>query len=519
MESVQHLLSTYRLPLWGWAAALSAVPALIAAVAACLFGRLHPRGIDGLLAARVGDPAEPEGAWALTRARLALAVLVVFSGLALAPLVPERVAGWEWVPAERGILTMLAHAGSLALLGVSAAWLAGAGGALAAVRVGAPLGLAAALLGSYASAWGSFAFAAGRLGHPLARALLVLVVPLAFAAAVAALPPRGGRAPSRTDRRRLAVLLAAWALTYHAADFHLGRRWGLGEGDLTRAVGLPPAEAARRLRVVVLSTAEGGPGFQEREVVLSSAEVDVSADSLRLIQGYLNYNRYRTLFLTQALRALREGWGMNWDPDRRLRALLDDGGGAAAPAFGPFLEEIGRGPVTRARYSLLEAASAHTLRDLPSDVHEARVRYESLSAAYAHFGDPEGAETWRSRIERLMPLVNAPGPRRRVEQRRGGSIAGRIAPAGGLPEGLRVGLFAREASPRAAAEGSPLCAVELAADGTFGFGDLTPGVYYLAASGPAESLPRGRSVRGAPGALRLEREGQRLELAPIGLAP
>lgn len=476
MTALVHFLSEYRLSWAGWAAAALYAGGLWAGLAALLYRVFDGRRFDA------------------GKRRLLAAVALALAFEALAPLVPSRARGWRLWPSEPVVAAEAGRAVAMAGLGASAVWLGGAG--RPAAVFGAALGFAGWTFGAYANRWLDIAQAASGMGRPLTGAGLTLALPLLAGASL--LLAASAVQASRGRTALWVALLAAWAVPYHAAWALLAPRWGLGERDLASAAGLTRAAPERWGRLYL-----AGGRYAEEDLAVGG--LPVTEENLRLVLGYLRYNRFRSQHAAEALEFLREGWSLRWDAERARRALTLHAPNAP-PALLPFALLMAAAPVTEDNYRALRDAAALTERFPAPTAGKARRLYEALALSYAHFGDDAASRSWSRRVGRLYPLVPRAAPAPEIERRRGGRVAGRVS---GLPEGCRLALLTSGlgAPPVLVDAGEPSA-------GRFEFAGLTPALYELAVTGPRDRLA-GLRLSSGPPIVALAGEG---ELATADLA-
>lgn len=332
----------------------------------------------------------------------------------------------------------------------------------------------------------------------------------------------GGALPESSGPRwsRLAwgaALAALWVAPGELAESALRSGWDYGRQGLAEAAGVPGSSEAPSLSVVVLADREGGPGMQRRESLLAAGGVDASAESLERIEEYLERRRNRTLFLREALRALRRGWELNWEADKRLDAAMLDAGERFPPDFEGFLAGIRAAPATVDNYGRLETMGRRAWELKIGSVKAAQKTFEGFSAAYARFGDLETSNAWLERVRGLWPLYDDNVHVEPVQESHDGRISGSVS-FNGLPaRTVRVGLFTLPSTMTAVSAGEGLVASAFPDEnGRFRFADLAPGRYYLALQGDTLALgDEGLEFRNAPGVLRLDVIQMEAELLPI----
>ncbi|MFH1726239.1 MAG: hypothetical protein ABII00_16645 [Elusimicrobiota bacterium] len=498
-----------------------------AAVAAGLFRALNDRLSLDVFVAPLGGRF-----WTLAGA----SAVAAFVYAALAPFRPARVFGiWYW-PVRLDEALALRYAGALAALGALAFWTAsrrGLAGSLdrwlppppssAWLRLagaGALAGCGTAIVGLYAGRALFLADALRRMGLPTAGGLLTLSLPalfLATGALLVALLLMKTFVP-----RALAtatVAMAAWIAPVELGEAYLLMFWDSGAPSLSAAARVPRASEAETVAIVVLAAPDGSPGSQVRKVRLSAEGVDVSQSSLRSLGRYLRGHRYKTLFLGEALRALRVGWALSWMPDEHLDAAMTRAGPSFPPDYEGFLAAVRVAPATPENYERLERMARAAARARFPRVRQAQKIYEGFSAAYARFGDQERSDAWLGRIRGLWPLYDDDIHVEPIAETRDGSVAGRLLFNGRPAPGIRVGLFAIPSTTTVIAAYDGLVASAYPGPGgRFEFASLLPGAYYLALQ--ADPVILGEQdllFLHSPGVIRLDHDRMRAELFPIDI--
>lgn len=325
--------------------------------------------------------------------------------------------------------------------------------------------------------------------------------------------------------RILPALLLLWTIPPALTRWRLESAWGYGPASLARAAGVPPAAEAEKAAVAWLRPF-GDKSYRLDEVPVAAASLDASAESLERLEAFLNIRRFRHLFWREGVEVLRRGWLSRWDSQRALDAALLREEGLFAPDYRSALALLRAGPVTIERYQRLVALSESTgeRREGFESVNQSQLIYEAFSAAYARFGDEEGAREWLYRVDRLWPIYDKKIEAAPLESFHEGEIEGWVLVDGKPAGDLRVGLFfvASSSAPAGILSSSQLPDE----NGRFHFSRLGTGSYYLALRGAPARL-RGR-IASTPGlvvlsaeepaavlnAVRVERSGESVEEGP-----
>lgn len=380
------------------------------------------------------------------------------------------------------------------------------------------LGLAGAALAL--CAWRAFLLAGvvRGIGRPVAGGAALFAIPVLFLACAVVLAELSSREERGRSLLWAAAMLAAWAAPCWLVESRLRAGWDFGRPGLAEAAGVPPAASAGRAAVAILAAEDGSPGEgRVRLETIAAAGVDASPPSLRRLERYLQDHGYRTVFLAEALEALRRGWALNWEPREALEAAMLEAGPSFPPDFMGFSAAIAQAPGTMENFALLErmAVAARSAR-IPR-VKDAQRFYERLSTAYARYGDLESSNYWLERIRGLWPLYEEDIHIEPIAERQDGRIGGRVFLHERPARSVLVGLFsAPSTSTVLDASGPPVDAAFPDARGRFEFTDLLPGRYYLALRADASVLGEpGLEFLGAPGVLRLSSARMSVELFPI----
>ncbi len=402
-------------------------------------------------------------------------------------------------------------------------------------RRGAIFGLTVGAVGWCASRWPQLSRALDLSGAVFAGPLLRSLVAPAFglsAVGAAALLLKGPAplAPA------LVAAVALWAAPTLATEAALARWWGLGPRSLAEAAAIPTDADARLLTVVRLSSSRGSR--TSRETILTAASlrdfrprepastgVDLSAESLAKLEGFLRRSGYRGVFVGEALAHLRRGRLMWWDAERALDAMMLASPGRVSPDYRGALDLIKVGPMTAERFAKLERLDAAATADPRSgfeQVTESQYIFEGFAAAYARFGEEAKARRWLAHIDNLLLVTEKKVEVAPLEDFRAGRIAGSVTLGGRPARGVKVGLFEIwRTTPTSS--GLRLLSGSTFPDarGRFSFANLGPGQYELGLLGRASDL-RGR-VHGSPGRFAIGYSRPSALLAPIkidrGAAP
>jgi len=513
---------------------LFAVYALLAAaLSAAAFRRLNPEASLDLLLAPPGGRA-----WGAA----AFFALAAFYWAALSPLAPGRLLGVLCWPRPFPLLSLARHALLLGGLGAVSAALAGREGLAGRLDrfepygdaqslsrlalLGLLLGLAAAAAGACAHRWTALSPALALAGQPfLSRLVLWAQAPLLAAALAASLLWLSGERPfARRPLLSAALVLLLWGGGVLAAGAWLGWAFDYGRASLGEAAGLedaPRGESA--VLVVVLAAPDGTAGTRSFRVREEAEGAAVSPENLRRVRGYLERRAYRTVFLREALRFLREGHALVWDLEPALDAAMVRLGPAFPPDWEAFLALLRSAPCTPANYRRLDSMSRAALRSEFPQASEAERVYSGFAAAFARFGDKPGAELWLGKRQGLYPLVRDEPKLEPVQSLREGRLSGRLLLSGAPAASVKVGLFRADPgpglSPSFGARGGLAAACYPDEKGRFAFEGLSPGVYYLALRGDPRVLGSPARARAAPGALRLSPGRPAAELPAIEVRP
>ncbi|MBI2363072.1 MAG: carboxypeptidase regulatory-like domain-containing protein, partial [Elusimicrobia bacterium] len=495
--------------------------------------------LAGFLAAQVNDRFSPDVLLAPWAGRfwgaVSLGLAALFILEALHPVLPAKVFGVRYWPARvpgwaawNHVLYMTAL-GAAAFLGIGP--LSGAYDApyaktdaarvRSAVLWGGVCGAVTACVGLEAGRALFVADALRQIGRGmLGGTVLWCAVPCFLAtAAVAVLATTDARWEIRWRFLATVGALALWVLPGGAAEAYLRLAWDYGRPGLADAAGVRKASEADKLALVVLALPDGAPGVQRREEAMTAEGLAVSRHELAAVRRYLEKQGYQTVFVGAALRYLRRGWELMWDPGGAMDADLVRLGPRFPPDHEAFLRSILVAPATPENYGRLEnlARSADTLHS--ASVKKAGNLFQGLSDAYARFGDLKNSNLWLGRIRKLWPLYDDDVNVDPVEDIHDGRVSGSVTFNGRPASAVQVGLFMQTSTSTAVSAKGPLVASAWPdAEGAFSFTDLTPGRYYLALRSDPILLgdPRIEAVF-SPGVFRLAPGAMDRELFPIRL--
>ncbi|OIO12413.1 MAG: hypothetical protein AUJ52_00270 [Elusimicrobia bacterium CG1_02_63_36] len=457
----------------------------------------------------------------------------VFLWTAFHPFLPGRVFGMRFWPVRFGqgdlwLRALVCAASGTALFAVaSGVGLAGGfwgwrpvlgPGFKRALLQGAGIGACVGAFSVYACRALFLAEAMTRIGYgELGPALLWAILPLFLACAVLIVVPIA--ADWMTDRWQIVALGAglatAWVVPVELGEAYLRVEWNYGPVSLAEAAGIPSASEAPKAGTLILSDAEGNPGRQYGETLLASQGISVSRESLRLLEIFLEKRAYRTMFLPEALAALRRGWLLQWDADRHLDAAALRVGGRFPPDYKTFLAAIRSAPVSEGNLLRLDRVAEDAKEEGFGQVKTAQRMFEGFSAAYARFGDLERSNQWLDRIRGLWPLFEDDIHIEPIEENFDGWIGGRLLYNGKPASGIRVGLFTLPSTMTVIGAYEGLVGSTLPGeDGEFAFDHLPTGRYYLALR--ADPLVLGNetlALANAPGVIPL-RYGELTQALP-----
>jgi hypothetical protein len=458
-----------------------------------------------------------------------------FVWAAFDPFAPGSVFGMRYWPVRLGQsdlpvrIFMMALCGSVAFTVASGAGLAGGywgwrpvigPGFGRVVGLGAFAGAGVGVFGVYANRALFLSEALGRIGYADAGSLLLFGLPVLFAACafLIVVPPATDWIVDRWQVFALGAGLATlWVVPVELGEGYLRLEWNYGPVSLAEAAGLPPATEAPKAGTLVLSDRDGMPGRQYSETVLASQGLSLSLESLRRLEAFLEETGYRTLFLAEALAALRRGWFLHWRADRHLEATELYNGTRFPPDYAAFLAAIRSAPASEANRARLDRVSALAEKAGFRQVKRAQKMFEGFSAAYARFGDLEMSNAWLDRIRGLWPLFEDNIHIEPIEENFDGWIGGRLLYKGRPASGIRVGLFILPSTTTVIGAHEGLVAsVNPDASGDFAFDELTSGRYYLALRADPIVLGDARlEVANAPGVVELRYGEMTQSLIPI----
>lgn len=464
------------------------------------------------------------------------AICLIFVRATLNPVMPAKVFGVAYWPvrvsgwAAVNHFCLLAGWGAAAFVAVGLLagsyerWLA-PGSPRGGPRLlvwGAATGAALAAAGLEASRALFVADALSHLGFHLTGALLLWgIVPLLVLTGVLIVwaAARGGGWEARWRLGIVAGALALWLAPLGLVEGYLRLAWDFGRPGLAEAAGVPKAESAATMTLLVLAGRDAGPGVQRREERLAVEGLAVSREGLKSVRRYLETQGYRTIFLAEALTYLRKGWFLMWEPENTMDAALVRLGPRFPADYSGFLKGILVAPATPENYERLENfARAADLANSPS-VQKAGNLFQGLSDAYARFGDLQNSNLWLARIRKLWPLYNDDVNVDPVEDRHNGEVSGVVTFNGRPASAVQVGLFMQVSTAAAPTAREGLVgAVWPDGEGAFRFHDLTPGRYYLALRADPILLGDPRlAVLFTPGVFRLTPDRMVFDLFPIQL--
>lgn len=495
--------------------------------------------LAGFLAAEVNERFSPDVVLAPWGGRfwgavsLGLAALLLLE--ALHPVLPSRVFGVRYWPARTPGWAAWNHAcylsalGAAAYLGIgplsgaydSAVPRSGAAPVRSALLWGAVCGAVLAVVGLQAGRLLFLAEAARQIGHDVLGGTLLWCAVPAFLA-TGALVVRATTHARWEIRWRFAATagaVALWVLPCGLSEAYLRLAWDFGRPGLADAAGVRKASEADKLALLVLSLPDGSPGVQRREETMAAEGLAVSRRELASVRRYLEKQGYQTVFVAPALRYLRRGWELMWDPGGAMDAALVRLGPRFPPDHQAFLRTVLVSPATPENYGRLEnlARAADGLET--ASIKRAGNLYQGLSDAYARFGDLKNSNLWLGRIRKLWPLYDDDVNVDPVEDIHDGRVSGTVTFNGRPASAVQVGLFMQvSTSSVVSAKGSVVASAWPDADGAFEFTDLTPGRYYLALRSDPILLGDERiEVLFSPGVFRLTPGAMTRELFPLRL--
>lgn len=389
--------------------------------------------------------------------------------------------------------------------------------------IGAAAGALAAWCGFFAGRWLVICHAWAMLGWfsgPFLRAVMPALLASSLAAGCLVLQVEDLK-PSRAAV--LALLFAVWGLSARTALWRLTTSYGFGPRDLSSAAAVPGALAAPLVGTAWLrpsTTTAAGYVVETRRASVDT--VDAQGESLIKLYAYLRDRDYRSVFGREALGALRRGWLLWWDADRALESQMLARPGRAAPDYLGALALLRAGPLTIERFQKLRALN-EVGRDRKAgfeDVNRSQLIFEAFSAAYARFGDEQGAREWLYKVDNLWPIYEKRVEVSPVESFHDGEISGSLEAVGRQPSSLLVGLFLVSTSSAATvARSTPTLSSSdfPREDGRFEFRDLGPGTYMLGLEGSPEAF-RG-AIEGSPGYIAIGASTPTAHLDPIRVLP
>ncbi len=441
--------------------------------------------------------------------------------LLLTGLLSWTALGWALnvrVDSETFPLTLTsAHAAGLQISGIllGAATFAMARGRRG-LATGAFFGLIASFIGWCASRWPQLACAINLCGGVFISVVVTTLLMPTLAMTYAALAAALLREDRRTMSRRIVFcLVSIWALATFGTEATLSRVWGFGPRSLAAAAGVPTNQAAATLAVAWLyPTPKSSYHIEARR--MSSETADLAPGSIKRIEAFLSKNKFRGIFATEALAAVRLGHLQRWDEKRALDALMLAVPGRVYPDYLRALQLLRAGPVTDERYaklSRLDAATGSRVEGFET-ARDSQLIFEGFTAAYARFGDEAKARKWLARLDGLWAVSNKRieiGP---LEDLREGRVSGSLLLNDRSAAELRVGLFLVWRSSATKSTEYWLSGSRVPArDGRFVFDNLGPGRYALALLGSSEAL-RGEFT-GVPGFFEVTYLRPQIILDPI----
>ncbi|MDD5304973.1 MAG: hypothetical protein PHS14_17890 [Elusimicrobia bacterium] len=384
------------------------------------------------------------------------------------------------------------------------------------LAAGAAFGLISSAVGWCASRWPQLARAVELCGGVFLGVVLTTLLTTALAATHAALAAALIRDDWRPLSRRLVLsLVAVWALATFGADAALSRVWGYGPRSLAAAAGVPTNAASRTLAVAWLYPTRNR-SYHVDARRMSSETTDLAPDSIDRIEAFLERTRFRGVFTSEALEAVRLGRLQWWDEERALDALMISVPGRVHPDYLRALDLLRAGPVSAERFAKLEQLSAATGRRVEGfeKGSDSQRIFEGFSAAYARFGDEAKAREWLTRLDGLWAVSDKRIEVGSLEDLREGRVEGSALLDDRGAIGLRVGLFMVWRSSATQTTHYWLSGSRVPdQDGKFYFDGLGPGRYALALLGRPEDL-RG-SFAGLPGLFEVTYERPDVLLNPI----
>jgi hypothetical protein len=447
------------------------------------------------------------------------ALLAVFCWRVLWPMLPDRIFGALFWPRRLGGPQPIRHVWTLALLGGLSFAAASRRASPRVILSGALAGLLCAAAGLCANGGLHAAGALWKIAHRTLAGFLFAGIPSVFLGLsalwlwlAAGLP---GTAPwKKLGIGMLSILL--WTAPFELLGGYLRRGWDCSRASLAEAADVPGSDSAESAVVLILADADGEPGVRSREELLSAEGLAVGPVELLKIDRYLEARLDKTVFLGQALSALRRGWALLWEPELQMNACMRHRSPGFPPDYEAFLDAARVAPATPENFERVEKMSRLAWDDKIGSVKRAQRIFEGFSTAYARFGDADSANRWAERIQRLWPLYEDPIHMEPIADRQDGVIEGMLLLDGRPPAGVKVGLFALPSTMTALSAAQYLSAAAYpGASGRFRFDSLLPGRYYLALQAAPSVLPSSASARGAPGVVTLGFDAMHVELDPI----
>jgi hypothetical protein len=246
--------------------------------------------------------------------------------------------------------------------------------------------------------------------------------------------------------------------------------------------------------------------------------VDITQKNLVKLYDYFEARHYRSIFVGQGLKALRDGWLFWWDAERALKAQALAFPPVVAPNYRGALDLLKGGPQTRDRLDILDALSARAKprKEGFEDVTQSQYIFEGFSGAYARFGNEDQARWWLIKIDGLWPIYEKKIEVTQIESTHDGEVSGSVLMSSGPAAGMLVGLFYVGASTQPAnlvSSGTLSDSMPADIDGRFRFTYLGPGRYYLGLMGSPDDL-RG-PIHDIPGVFEITQDTPVAHFPPV----
>jgi hypothetical protein len=387
------------------------------------------------------------------------------------------------------------------------------------LAAGAAFGLIASAVGWCASRWPQLARAIELCGGVFAGVMITALLTTALAATHAALAAALVREDWRPASRRIVLsVVAVWALATFGAEAALSRVWGFGPRSLAAAAGVPTNHESRALAVAWLYPTRGR-SYHVDARRMSSETTDLAPDSINRIEGFLDSNRFRGVFTSEAVDSVRLGRLQWWDEEAALDAMMISVPGRVHPDYLRALELLRAGPVTAERYGKLEQLAAATGRRVEGfeKAGESQRIFEGFSAVYARFGDEVKAREWLAKLDGLWAVSEKRIEAGSLEDLREGRVEGTVLLDDRGASSMRVGLFMVWTSSATKVTHYWLSGSRVPdQDGKVYFDGLGPGRYTLALLGRPEEL-RG-AYAGVPGFFEVTYERPDVLLNPVRIS-